>query len=404
MSKIKLLVDSQIFVSSKTGIFRTADALLHEFTENENVDLFIAKTSNKGNLIEYLQKTELYSVLKNKIISFSKLSKTTRAGNLYHKIRANIFKIVYAPIYKFKLKKFDAYFSVFHPISSIVYDFNIATFLMVHDLIPIVYMNDCYSNHFRKTFKNRLLSSRPDAYFCISEYTKSDFLKLKPNLEDTPVYITYLAAGNNFYPVNDMELIKNTMMKYNIKTKKYFLGVSEITKRKNFAHILDAFVEFLNKTKADDISLVIVGPKRSTYNEVTEKMNQLIKEYPGKIVLTGYVDDKDMASLYSGATAFIYPSLYEGFGLPILEAMKCGTPVICTDNTSLPEVAGDAALYISGNDVLQTVNALEKMYLDTELVKDLKQKGIKQASKFDWHKTADLIVNAMSDIVKKRKK
>lgn len=110
---------------------------------------------------------------------------------------------------------------------------------------------------------------------------------------------------------------------------------------------------------------------------------------------TGFVADEDMPVLYSGAAVFVYPSLYEGFGLPVLEAMQCGTPVVCTDNSSLPEVGGEAACYISGHDVAETAVLLEQICFDESLRRRLSEKSIKQAQNFSWNK----FINKVTKII-----
>lgn len=167
--------------------------------------------------------------------------------------------------------------------------------------------------------------------------------------------------------------------------------------RKNFVHLFRSFVKFLNQEKAKDISLVLSGPCRSGYNELDDNVRNA-KVSKTKIVQTGYVDDADMAALYSGAEAFIYPSLYEGFGLPVLEAMQCGAPVICANNSSLPEVGGKAAVYIGGKDETETSQALQKIYADARLRQILSHKSIRQAKKFSWKK----FVNEIQSIILRR--
>ena len=207
MVKIKLLVDSQIFVAlRKTGIYRMAFVLLKEFLKRDDIDLYLAKTTSKGNLITELKNLNLYDELKDKIVSLSRLNATTRTGNVYHRFRAKLLKIIFSLPYKIKLRKFDTYFSIFHPISSIVYNSNVKTFLVIHDIIPIVFP-DSVSENFKKVFSDRILFAHPDAYFCDSKYTVTDFLKFKPSAKDTPIYTTYLDADNNFHPIDDIKKI-----------------------------------------------------------------------------------------------------------------------------------------------------------------------------------------------------
>ena len=169
------------------------------------------------------------------------------------------------------------------------------------------------------------------------------------------------------------------------------LSVCEITERKNLPHVLKAFVRFLEETGADDVCLVLTGPKRSEHEKVFKTIASLPK-YAHKIIQTGFVDDADMPALYSGAMGFVYLSLSEGFGLPILEAMQCGIPVISADNTSLPEVGGSAVLYVSGRDVRQTAAAFFEIYSRPALRADLARLGRQQATRFSCTRTSGAVM------------
>ena len=182
--------------------------------------------------------------------------------------------------------------------------------------------------------------------------------------------------------------------KYGITAPKYFLALSEFSARKNFVHLLKSFIAFLDETKANDIQMVLVGRKRKGFENILSTIENSEK-YQDKIIQTGFADNEDLAPLYSGATAFIYPSLYEGFGLPVLEAMQCGAPVITADNTSLPEVGGDAVMYITGHDETETTNALTRLYQDNDLRKVLSQKSIERAKKFNWETAAQIVEDAI---------
>jgi glycosyltransferase involved in cell wall biosynthesis len=123
-------------------------------------------------------------------------------------------------------------------------------------------------------------------------------------------------------------------------------------------------------------------------------MLQEDRELRGRVVLAGYVPDADLAALYSGARAFVYPSLYEGFGLPVLEAMRCGTPVIASDSTSLPEVVGDAGLLVAPTDAAALSDALLRLATDDALAADLARRGRERSALFSWERTADETVRA----------
>ena len=256
----------------------------------------------------------------------------------------------------------------------------------MHDLIPIKFP-DYASVDFSPKYKKWIGNLKADKVICISASTKKDFLIERPDYDEQKVKVVYLAANKNFKPTSEPDIRE----KYGIKTKRYILTVSELTERKNFEHLVKAFLLFLTQTQAEDISLAIVGVKRAKY-EALSKLVKEQKEHQDKIILTGFVADEDMPALYSGAELFVYPSLYEGFGLPVLEAMQCGTAVVCNNNSSLPEVGGDAVKYISGRDEAETAEALQILYQSEKLRQTLETQGIARATLFDWQKTVDEIL------------
>ena len=141
----------------------------------------------------------------------------------------------------------------------------------------------------------------------------------------------------------------------------------------------------LNKLNGNN-KIVIVGKKDKAYDEIFD----IIKNYDlqNRVVFTGFVPDKDLVLLYNAATLFVYPSLYEGFGLPLLEAMSCGTPVITSNLSSLPEVVGNAAITVNPYDFEELAKKIDKVLSDKELQKILIKKGVNRAKEFTWEKTA----------------
>ena len=402
MPKVKLLFDVEklcIEGTKGTGIVRVCDELIKRLVTSADIDLYLLIPTRHGDLNAYLKVQNLTERFKDKIVYLPKLKATTKSQSFYQKLRAKILTEYLARRYKKTLQQYDAYLSPFAPISPVVYNSDLKTFMIVHDLIPIYCGDGCNKNYINK-FSTGIRNSHPDAYFCDSEYTAKDLVKFKPEAVNIPKHILYLGADNEkFKPVEDKAEIERVKEKYGIKTDKYFLAVSEITTRKNLVHLLQAFEIFMNDIQADDISLVLVGPVRKGYEDVANQVKGLAK-YQDKIVQTGFADNEDLSPLYSGATAFIYPSLYEGFGLPVLEAMQCGTPVITCNNTSIPEVGGDAVLYINGKDKNETAMLLGRIYNDESLRQTLKTKGLARAKEFDWQKTANIVINAVVNKVK----
>lgn len=218
-----------------------------------------------------------------------------------------------------------------------------------------------------------------DRIIAISEATKKqiiDIFKTPPE----KITVTYLGVGKNFKVIKDKEAINNVLKKYSI-AQPYIFFVGTMDPRKNLVRLIQAFKEV--KKIINNLKLVIVGSKGELF---TEELNALIGN--GDIILTGYVEEEDLVCLYNGAIVFAFPSLYEGFGLPILEAMACGTPVITSNVYSMPEAAGDAAVLVNPESVEEITNAIIGLLDDQVLRKKLIDQGLTRVKQFTWEKTA----------------
>jgi glycosyltransferase involved in cell wall biosynthesis len=193
----------------------------------------------------------------------------------------------------------------------------------------------------------------------------------------------------------DAAKIAAVRVKYHLP-ERYFLFLGTLQPRKNIGRLIEAFARYCTETADPDSALVLAG-KRGWLIE--QPLQQALDALPAtqrdRIILTGYVDDGDVAALYSGALALCLPSLYEGFGFPVLEAMHCGTPVLCSQTSSLPELAGDAAILIDPLNVAEIANGMARLATDTGLRDTLVQKGYQQVTKFTWKHAAELTLQAL---------
>ena len=187
--------------------------------------------------------------------------------------------------------------------------------------------------------------------------------------------------------------------KFNIPLDKtYFLSVCTIEPRKNIDLLINAYEKLLSFRTREDIPLLILtGIFGWKVQPLIEKINRINNCYENPIILTGFVSDEDLAILYSATSAFVYPSLYEGFGLPPLEAMQCGAPVIASNNSSIPEVVGDAGILVDAQDEKALVDALRNC-LNKEKSEEMRQRSIKRAALFSWGKTTSDIVNILNEL------
>lgn len=180
----------------------------------------------------------------------------------------------------------------------------------------------------------------------------------------------------------------------------YFLMIGRLEKRKNTAFAIRAFAAFREKNPESKDKLVLIGKPGFGYEEVAQAIEQLPVAIKADVLPLGYVSDEEAAAYMAGATAFLYPSLYEGFGIPLLEAMSAGTPIIAANNSSQPEVVDDAAILIDPTDESSLVKAMELMTTNDLTQEELRKKGKKRINDFDWEKTARLTLEVFEKVVK----
>ncbi len=216
---------------------------------------------------------------------------------------------------------------------------------------------------------------------CIKEEI-IDFFKIDP----TRIFPVPIAVSEQFRPLEDQGLVDQVKKRYGIQ-KRYFLYVGNIEPRKNLSRLFLA-CDSIREKLSDDFQLVVTGKKGWLYREIFETLAGTA--FRENIVFTRYVKKEDVPALYNGADFFVFPSIYEGFGLPILEAMRCGTPVITSRASSMPEVAGDAALFVDPFKSSDIAEKILTLAFNESLQRNLREKGFKQAAKFSWERTARL--------------
>jgi glycosyltransferase involved in cell wall biosynthesis len=200
------------------------------------------------------------------------------------------------------------------------------------------------------------------------------------------VSTTLLAAPPSFAPVRDENEIRRVRSRYAIEGD-YILAVGSIQPRKNLIRLIAAYAALRRaRPHANLPRLVLVGKRAWLYEETLRSIEG--QGIASDVIFTGYVPEGDLPALYTDALCFVYPSYFEGFGLPPLEAMQCGAPVITGDRTSLPEVIGDAGLMVDPFDEWAISSAIERMIDDPGLRADFRRKGLERARLFNWHQTA----------------
>lgn len=262
----------------------------------------------------------------------------------------------------------------------------------IYDLTPLLFP-EFHVEHIKKVIFKGLLNSvcKVDKIIAISESTKKDVMRLFHIPEDK-IEVIYGAADEIYHPIEDPEILKQVRAKYKIPHK-FILFVGIIEPRKNIARLIQAFSILKKKFEH---KLVIVGRKGWLYDEI---FAQVRRSHLGEeVIFTGYVPREDLPALYSATELFIYPSLYEGFGLPPLEAMACGTPVITSNVSSLPEVMGEAGILIDPNNVDELSRAIDSVLSDENLREELREKGLRQAKKFSWERCAQETIKVYQEV------
>jgi len=256
-------------------------------------------------------------------------------------------------------------------------------------------VHDLSFEHLPETFKRRSrmqlrLTVRRTARLAAhviapSEYTRQDLVRTY-GLDPARVSVVPLAAAPHFRPVAEETELERVRRRYGIAGE-YVLAVGSIQPRKNLARLVRAYSDLRRARRGSNLpQLVLAGKRAWLYGETLGAIEA--GGVRDSVVLTGYVREDDLPALYSGALCFVYPSFFEGFGLPPLEAMSCGAPVVAGDRTSLPEVVGDAGLLVDPFDEGALADAVGRLIDDPGLRRELRERGLSRARIFDWRETA----------------
>ncbi len=269
--------------------------------------------------------------------------------------------------------------------------------ITVHDLINL--LQPGYHGRINR-IKYRLLLKLAlkwaDRIITVSSYTKDEIVK-HLNADNSKIKVVHLAADSMFKPIKNKRKIDKTKTKYKIEGS-YILSVGKSYTHKNIPHLIRAFKKVTTDGNSEHL-LVLVGEKYwgPANFEVMKTIEDL--QLGKRVIWPGYVDDEDMPSLYSGAELFVMPSYYEGFGLPLLEAMSCGTPVIASNATSIPEVLGDAGILVSPFDVDELAQSMLTLLKDETKRKELIEKGLERSRMFSWEKCAKETCDVYKDLL-----
>ena len=264
----------------------------------------------------------------------------------------------------------------------------------IHDLIPYVMPETVGKGYLLKFLKEMpLIIGGSDGIITVSEFSKRDILKFFP-IDENKIFVTPLAADKKYTPIDKnycRDFLKNV---YNL-TDPFILYLGGFSERKNVASALTAFSK-VYKDLNKKYNLVIVGGYKDSSQRLVKLVNELKIE--SRVIFTGFVPEEHLPIFYNCCDTFIYPSFYEGFGLPPLEAMNCGTPVIASNLTSIPEVVGDGGILINPYDISEISLAIGNLLSSEKLREELSYKALRRAKEFSWQNTAQSTLKVYESI------
>ena len=399
--KINLLFDGTVISNaldnnaSRSGIFFCAYNILVEMLKHPEVELslycdlnrleILKKIANSDENLKSAKIVEPSNYFYRQSVKWAYKKQSLKNGVKKALVGAVLSVFKKLAVDNFDYSQFTHYFSpVTKPIDKVQKISKIKKYVFLHDTIPLLFDKDKVKKY---GWYNELIESinENDNYFANSNCTKNDFIRLVEGANENNITVSHLAASDRFFPEKNNEKLTNLKEKYNIPlNKRYILSLCNLDPRKNQLFAVKNFLKFVEENKIDDLVFVLGGGKMGDFMKNLERdFSNFNENYEKYIIKAGYIDDEDLPCLYANSEFFVYPSLYEGFGLPVLEAMKCGCPVITSGVSSIPEVTGDCAILINPKDDEQLILAYKSLYYNSELRNELSQKGLNRFQRFN---------------------
>lgn len=406
--------------SAKSGVYRTVEQLLLALCQRDDVALTALAICGQDPLGDITNSSRYVAKIKDPGYNFSPVLKG-RFGfsNLYVQALTRVFlrdeaaggnvesfnnqramqfltrviRRLEKPRVLFEPKEYDVVHSPFFKLPGRDITGAVPRVQMIFDLICQQHPDWMPGDIVMLT--NRIIESidvERDWVTCISQFTKDQFCDFT-GMSPERVFVTPLAAANHFRPVSDKQTIAIARTKYSIPEGDYFLALGALQPRKNFLHIIRCFRRLITAQPNIQTNLVIVGATAWMYEDIFSAIGST-PELRDRITFTGFVAEDDLSAIYSGARAFLFSSLYEGFGLPTVEAMQCGTPVVTSNTSAFPEVIGTAGLLLDPSDEDSWCHTMLQLLTDDDLSERLSRQGLARAQEFTWAKCAEKTVDA----------
>ncbi len=269
----------------------------------------------------------------------------------------------------------------------------------IHDLTLMFFPGGKKKSSLHKLgYRLALLSACKKArkIIAVSRHTKKDIIRFF-NIPDDKIKVIYEGIEDKYHPIEDRKFIEKIKIKYDIQTP-YIMYIGAWKKHKNINNLIKAF-DILKRKYKFPHKLVLMGKEDFLAEELKKEINKL--DIKKDIVFTGFVYEEDLPALYNAASLFVFPSLYEGFGLPPLEALACGVPVVASNVSSLPEILGKSAEFFNPKDPEDMALKIRDVLFSKKRQEELVKKGFRQASQFVWEKTAQETLQVYEEVYKK---
>ena len=382
--RMKILIDAFGIVNKTTGVGQYSLQLLNALSEIDTKNEYyicLQQKLNDDHLIFNLRDKKNIFFLRDDVSAIG----PKKQFYYYKLLRKNRFK-----------------FDLLHSLNSELPLFcNIKSIVTFHDLKYIKYpyflnkFSIIKSKYLKYTMKKG--AEKANKIIAVSQSTKKDIIHLL-GIEKDKIVAIYEASNLGMYSRKNDDLSNSDILEKHSIKKPYFLYVGEKRPHKNLEGLIKAFAIFKKKYESRNISLVLTGKKYSTYHEyITTAEKFGIKD---SLLFTGFISDEELKTIYSEAEALLLVSFYEGFGIPILEAMECGIPVITSNISSMPEVAGDAALLVNPNNIQEIAEKMNNITNSEILRKKLIKSGFKRVEQFSWERTARETLKVYNEIYK----
>ncbi len=306
-----------------------------------------------------------------------------RMGRRVSKERLDLF--FYPSVY--------TYFPIFGRVKKIV---------TIHDVTAEKYPELIFSNRTNRTLWNLkvwLAIKQADLIMTVSEFSRQGIIE-HFGISGENIRVVSEASVKDFRPIHETDFLSDTLAPFGLDiSTRYILYVGGIAPHKNLSTLINAYSRLINDTNHKDVKLVLVGDYERDAFLIDNNLQDLLKhlQLKDKVIFTGFISDKELVCFYNAAMVFVLPSFMEGFGLPAVEAMACGTPVIGSKTSALPEVVGDAGLFFDPDKPDELLEHLTTIVEDGALRKKLAQRSIQRAATFSWQKSAVQTLNVFND-------